>query len=108
MADAAATVKVTGSSGAGVATLLTPVDLRGATSVAEVAVAASFACLRTKAGVVSCWGNTPGSASSIPTPTPVTLPGPALQIALGTSHACAIVQVSQLNNPLFCWGSNVF
>ncbi len=66
MADA--TVKVTGSSGAGIGTLLTPGDLPGATSVAEVAVAASFACLRTKAGVVSCWGNTPGSASSIPTP----------------------------------------
>src|SRR5260370_17326103 len=61
MADANATVKVTGSSGAGIGTLLTPVDLPGAPSVAEVAGAPRFAFLRTNPAVASRWANTPPS-----------------------------------------------
>src|SRR4029079_14978807 len=68
MADG--TVKTWGITGAGLGTVLAPTDLPGASSWAEVSVPGSFACLRTPAGAVSCWGLPPGAASSLQTPTP--------------------------------------
>jgi len=100
------TVKAWGATVAGIGTLVVPTDFPGATSVAEIAVADSFSCLRTTAGAVQCWGIQPGAVSSTPTPTAVVMPGPALQIAAGSSHICAIIQASSINNPVYCWGSN--
>lgn len=104
MADG--TVKAWGITGAGVGTLNLPTDFPGATGVAEVTVSDSFACLRTTAGAVQCWGILPGAASSTPTPTAVTLPAAATAISAGRAHICAVVKVSTTNNPIYCWGAN--
>jgi alpha-tubulin suppressor-like RCC1 family protein len=100
------TVKASGATVAGIGTLIQPTDFPGATSVAEIAVSDNFSCLWTTAGAVQCWGILPGAPSSTPTPTAFALPGPALQIAAGSGHMCAIVQISTTNNPVYCWGAN--
>src|SRR6185503_4768221 len=95
-----------GSTGSGAGTSLVPIDVPGGTGAVEVTAGGAFGCLRTAAGAVSCWGMLPLASSSTPTATPVTFPGPALQIAAGKNHMCALIKLSSANNPIYCFGAN--
>jgi alpha-tubulin suppressor-like RCC1 family protein len=67
-----------------------------------------LACLRKTGGQVVCWGGNAvgmlgdGTGSSRNTRDVVTIPAGATDIAVGTTHACALVEGRTL-----CWGSNV-
>jgi len=66
-----------------------------------------FACAVRARGVVSCWGANDagqlgdGSTTERHLPTIVTGIEPALAVALGARHACALVA-----GEVFCWGAN--
>lgn len=79
----------------------------GVGGVVELALGAEHSCLRTLEGRVYCWGANehgqiaqPASVSGSVTPRQVALAAPALRIAAGTYHACAVL----LDGSLWCWG----
>jgi alpha-tubulin suppressor-like RCC1 family protein len=83
---------------------------RGSNAVGQVAIASvpdaveisanhNHTCVRDSAGAVSCSGDNYGTA-----PVAIALPRPALAIAAGTSHDCAITD----DHTVWCWGSESF
>lgn len=73
-----------------------------------VAAGLTFACVLSEADEVWCWGtNAEGQLGDGTTETRsepgkvVGLPGPAVQIAAGSNHACA----RMADGAIFCWGS---
>lgn len=65
----------------------------------------TFACGRARTGNVFCWGSAgPGIGAASPqtslSPVEVTLPGTAIALDVGTSHACVVLQ----DGSVLCWG----
>ena len=65
----------------------------------------TFACGRTPSGKVLCWGRAgPGIGVASPqtslSPVEVPLPGAAVALDVGTSHACVVLQ----DGSALCWG----
>lgn len=84
------------------------------TGVVEVVAGVSHTCARVQAGTVHCWGSSSrgelgygdtlrrGDApGDLPTPA-VALGGPAVQLAAGGHHTCALLADASLR----CWGAN--
>ncbi|RYZ08855.1 MAG: hypothetical protein EOO73_06040 [Myxococcales bacterium] len=85
-----------------------PVTVSGLTNVAQVAVGQDWACARTYAGTVSCWGDNAfgqvgngTTGGTRPSPVPATISN-VISIAAGAYHACAITQGGTVS----CWGNN--
>ncbi|AKV01363.1 BNR repeat domain protein [Labilithrix luteola] len=86
------------------------VDLGGGAT--HVALSAWFSCAVTNVGGVKCWGNNAQGQLGAPTnisistkPVDVTnLSGPVKQIAMGVSHACALLVSGEVQ----CWGDNQY
>jgi alpha-tubulin suppressor-like RCC1 family protein len=85
----------------------------GLTNVVEVASGEAFACARTSAGKVHCWGqnddmqaNAESTTSPIVNPVPIELgtSQPAEQIGAGAYFACARIA----DGTVRCWGNNEF
>lgn len=80
--------------------------------VTAISSGAFFSCALLSTGAVECWGNSDfnglhGNGAAIDSLTPTQVPGlgagsGTTALALGSSHACAIV-----NGGLQCWGSNL-
>ena len=79
--------------------------------VAALGVGVNHACVIDAAGAVLCWGDNAfgqlGNGAAGPeaarVPVPVQgLPGPAVMIAAGGGHSCAVVGAA-----VYCWGWNV-
>lgn len=87
-----------------------PVTVVGISNAAQVATGQDFACARTFAGGVQCWGdnqrgelgNGVVTATRITTPVTANLGAPAVSIAAGAFHMCAILQGGAVS----CWGLN--
>ena len=99
----------TGSANAG-ANLPTLVQSLPPASQVAVSSGGAFVCALLVSGGVDCWGtgylgNLTLDTNSVPVSTPLTN---ATSIAVGSSHACAIVAQSAgtPSNKLFCWGDN--
>lgn len=83
-----------------------PMPVSGLTGAQKVATGATTACAITGGGVV-CWGDGArgqlgdGQLTTTPTATPVTVPGVAgaTDLAVGTTHACAVA-----GGRVLCWG----
>jgi len=88
-----------------------PVEVSGLTSgVARVAASLEFACARTAAGGVMCWGANDagqlGSGTTTGSPSPVGVVGlqsNVTAVATGDRHACALTTAGGVK----CWGQNV-
>jgi alpha-tubulin suppressor-like RCC1 family protein len=81
-------------------------DLRLASlNVAELSLAGNISALRRNDGTVLTWGNAAGGTEMSrgpgrPTPTAVSLPATAVQIAAGPLHVCARLT----DGRVMCWG----
>ena len=77
---------------------------------AQVALGDHFACLRTRAGSVSCWGDNwmgrlgDGTLISRDDPRPVAGLSNVVEIGAGVGHACAL----HADGTVSCWGSNQY
>jgi hypothetical protein len=91
----------------------TPVGLPAASGIVQVAVGGDSSCALLGDGSVTCWGangrgqigaNQPTGQDAF-SPTPVVLPNgaQAREIAVGDSHACALLDVG---GTVACWGDN--
>jgi alpha-tubulin suppressor-like RCC1 family protein len=91
----------------------TPVIIPSFSGVVAVASAGDFACARTTAGTVYCWGNNAegqlgaagGSKSS---PALVSGVTNVISLAAGTRHACAVTAAAAggTTGKVMCWGMN--
>lgn len=85
------------------------------TSVAQVSVGDSYACVRKKDGTLWCFGNNGYGELGLgtntgpacngfcqPTPTEVTAVGTVLSVSAAESHACAV----KTDGTVWCWGVN--
>ena len=87
----------------------TPIRVAGISGAVEVAAGGGHTCARTSGGSVECWGaNNAGQlgnrtrlVSAIPTPLSG-LPGPAMSLAAGDRHTCALTTTGEVS----CWGAN--
>jgi alpha-tubulin suppressor-like RCC1 family protein len=87
-----------------------PERLPGLRDVAEIQLGALHACARGRDGSVRCWGRNSdgqlGDGTTRPRPRPTRVAGlglhRAVQLALGTSHSCALLDDTTVR----CWGSN--
>lgn len=76
--------------------------------IAEVAVGDDFACTRTEAGVVSCWGENRVGQLGLGHTRPVSAPASpmgvqnAVELAASTHHVCA-----RTTSSILCWGSGL-
>lgn len=91
-------------------------DLGGTcvTCVAELAGGDHHVCARTQAGAIECWGDSSygqigdGGTDEHLLPVPIDETdegaslGPAVSIAAGTKHTCAVLE----SGALYCWGAN--
>lgn len=94
--------------------LILPLFAEAARPISQVANGIFHRCVRFEDGGVKCWGSTErgyiGVASNKewvvdPTALPdINLPGPAVDISIGTGHSCALLKDSSI----YCWGSNYF
>jgi alpha-tubulin suppressor-like RCC1 family protein len=87
-----------------------PVEVTGISGrVVEVEAGFVHTCVRLDTGAVECWGGnpwgqvTPGGASTVPTPTAVTLPSASVEVSAGDAHTCARLDTDEV----WCWGENV-
>lgn len=81
----------------------------GCNDPVEISIGVSFACARSAAGHVWCWGSNAdgrlGDGSTLDRPRPVLvhgLPTPAIQLSNGSGHACALLDTGSV----YCWGRN--
>lgn len=92
---------------------LPPISIGSGTKVKSLSVSQDFACAVVGEGVLKCWGKGSSGqlglgATSETTDAPSDLPAvylggtPALQVATGAAHACAILA----DGTLKCWGGN--
>jgi alpha-tubulin suppressor-like RCC1 family protein len=86
-----------------------PVEVAGITGAVEIASGRYHVCARHGAGLVSCWGHNDGGqigdgTQNIdrPAPVAVTLARPAVHIAGGGYHTCALLD----DDSVYCWGYN--
>jgi hypothetical protein len=95
----------------------TPTEVAGLPPAAQVEVSpgGAFVCALLQSGGIDCWGgNVSGNLgdqtlTQSATPQPVDGISNATSIAVGTSHACAVVTAapgSTPTNQLWCWGDN--
>jgi alpha-tubulin suppressor-like RCC1 family protein len=78
-------------------------------AVSSVGVGKRHTCVLRNNGSVACWGSNDenqlsanvGATLSL-TPVEVTLPAPALQLAVGLHHTCAVLT----DHSVACWGDN--
>lgn len=94
------------------ATASVPVDVELSGLAVEIAVGDDFACARLEQGAVQCWGSNEwgqlgrghtqriGDDESPASAGTVALVGPALSIAAGAHHACALLDDGEIQ----CWG----
>lgn len=86
-------------------TVSTPVKIEGAHHVDKIAIGASHVCVLSE-GNVLCWGQNEqgqigdGTTMARNAPTLISLPGPAVDLALGVALSCAVLQ----NGLVSCWG----
>ena len=88
-----------------------PATVAGLTTVRKVGVGSDHACAILDDGTVRCWGQNSsgqlgnGDAQLTSSTTPVTVVGVsgATALALGDSHACALMSNGQVR----CWGANL-
>ncbi len=86
----------------------TPGQVAGLTGVVELVAGRYHACARQQSGAVACWGRNEdgqlgdGTYNTRSSPSPVSLPRPALQVAAGGYHTCALLD----NFAVYCWGYN--
>jgi hypothetical protein len=88
-----------------------PVDVSGLSSnITRVAASLEFACARTAAGGVMCWGANDagqlGSGTTTGSPNPINVVGlqsNVTAVATGDRHACALTTTGGVK----CWGENV-
>ena len=87
----------------------TPLRVAGISRTVEVAAGGGHTCARTSEGTVECWGANNaaqlGNRTRLvsATPTPLSgLPGPALSLAAGDRHTCALTTTGEVS----CWGAN--
>lgn len=85
-------------------------NVGGLRDVVQVDGGLSHTCALTEPGDVYCWGSNEfgklgdGGDLSHSRPEPVLgLPGPAVAIALGEEHSCALVE----GGTMYCWGGNL-
>jgi alpha-tubulin suppressor-like RCC1 family protein len=85
------------------------VEVVGITGAVELVAGRYHACARHGAGVVSCWGHNDAGqigdssqGTDRPVPVAVTLARPAVQIAAGGYHTCALLD----DDSVYCWGNN--
>ncbi len=90
------------------------VDVGGPAKAVEVG--ANFACALLQQGDVRCWGTSPegqlgrgdfeviGYPDPPATSPPVDLGGPAVSLAVGFNHSCAVLESGDVR----CWGSGAF
>jgi alpha-tubulin suppressor-like RCC1 family protein len=85
------------------------VEVAGITGAVELVAGRYHACARHGAGLVSCWGHNDGGqigdgtiGTDRPTPVAVTLARPAIHIAAGGYHTCALLD----DDSVYCWGYN--
>jgi alpha-tubulin suppressor-like RCC1 family protein len=83
-----------------------PVELPAVRGAEAIAIGREHACALVQ-GVVSCWGtNTHGQVGGpdelVEVPTEIDLPGPAIGIAAGSYHSCALLA----DGTVSCWGLN--
>ena len=91
-----------------------PQGLPPVTPVTALALGSDMSCARFEGGAVSCWGGNGsgqlgrGDSQSIgddelpSVQQPMALPGPALAIAAGRAHVCALLE----GGDVLCWGEN--
>ncbi len=85
----------------------TPVAVTGDLTFGSLALGWYHTCgLANGTGAVYCWGATAfggtGTTQRVGAPRAITLPGPALSLAVGGNQTCAVVQ----GGAVYCWGSN--
>jgi alpha-tubulin suppressor-like RCC1 family protein len=85
------------------------VPVRGLADAVEIAAGGTHTCALTREGAVVCWGaNFAGqlgdgeTGEARPDVAPVVGLGPAVAIAAGDAHTCAI----STERHLYCWGNN--
>ncbi len=89
----------------------TPVAVSGLSGIRQVAPGGAHSCAVTTAGKVSCWGlNDAGelgdgtTTQSLRPRAVVGLPRPAVDVATGVHHSCAVLD----DRSLWCWGWNFY
>lgn len=94
--------------------VLTATPVVGLGAVSDIATGTTHSCAIETSGQVFCWGRNRlgqlgdgnGGFTSPPSPSAVPvsgIPEPALQLALGSVHACARTATA-----VYCWGDNFF
>ena len=85
-----------------------PTRVGTASDWVQIRAALNSTCALDTRGQVSCWGDaqdgqlgTGQAMADALTPTRVALPHPALDLATGSAHVCAVLQTGEL----YCWGS---
>ena len=88
-----------------------PIDVAGLTSVSSISLGWNYSCALTTAGSVKCWGANGfgklGDGNTTDSSTPVNvvgLAGPAIAVAAGQVHTCALLASGAVQ----CWGYNYF
>ena len=80
-----------------------PGPVAGLSHVSSVAVGAGHACAIDGYGTVHCWGGTLCTLNPNPSPSVVTLPRRALQVATADLTTCALLDSYEI----WCWGSGL-
>lgn len=87
-----------------------PIAVAGGHQFVELGVGGEFACARTAAGEVWCWGGNHygelgGGGATLGSTVPVQIPGlPAIRsLAVGSTHVCAL---AASDSTAWCWGDN--
>jgi hypothetical protein len=91
-----------------------PALVAGGHKYRQISTAFDYVCATRIAGGVDCWGRRPEApltdgtcttaADCVNTPTPVTLPAPAVRVTVGWKHACALLNTGEV----YCWGDNTY
>ena len=101
----------TADGGADLAAHPMPVSVQGLTNATALTGGGAHACALLKSGEVTCWGHNglnqlgrPGAGPANPMPGIAVLPQatPALQVATGQFHTCALLK----DTTVWCWGEN--
>lgn len=87
-----------------------PAPVDGGHKYRQVAAGGDAACATRITGEVDCWGRKPEALNcSVATdclgvPTQIALPGAAIRVVVGESHACALLGTGAA----YCWGDNTY
>ncbi len=88
-----------------------PVQVLMLSNIVELSASAFHSCARLMDGKVHCWGKGQqgqlGNGAAVDSPVPVAvtgLPAPAVSIAAGNDHSCAVLN----NGDAYCWGYDTY